>query len=120
MKKLIGVLILTSLLLITACGGPSSSPEVQELTSCLINEGAKMYGAYWCPHCADQKAKFGADFKSALYIECSLPNRQGQTAACQQAGIKSYPTWEFAGGERVEEVLSLKQLAERTGCSYGG
>lgn len=28
------------------------------LTSCLKDNGAVMFGASWCPHCADQKKLF--------------------------------------------------------------
>ena len=26
---------------------------------CLASKQAKMYGLYWCPHCQEQKEKFG-------------------------------------------------------------
>jgi hypothetical protein len=84
---------------------------------CLTEKGAKMYGAYWCPHCLDQKGLFGSkSFKKVNYIECSLPNRAGQTEECNRAGIQSYPTWEFEGGERIGGVIQLTQLSEKTGC----
>src|SRR3989344_3569664 len=30
---------------------------------CLTDNGAKMFGAYWCPHCSDQKKMFGSSWK---------------------------------------------------------
>ncbi len=93
--------------------------QATALAEWLTSQDVKMYGAYWCPHCADQKEIFGSAFSKVNYIECSLPNRGGQTAACQQAGITAYPTWEFADGTRVEDVLSLDELAERTNFQAG-
>ena len=74
-----------------------------------------MLYADWCPHCQDQKALFGGAAKRLPYIECS-PGGQGsgQTAACRNAGINTYPTWEI-GGRRYAEVLSAIRLAELSG-----
>ncbi len=29
------------------------------LAHCITQSGATFYGAFWCPHCRDQKTKFG-------------------------------------------------------------
>ncbi len=84
---------------------------------CLTDRGVKMYGAYWCPHCQNQKNMFGSDWENVNYIECSLPERAGQTEECRNAGIKAYPTWEFQDGTRLESELTFKQLSAYTGCS---
>lgn len=91
-------------------------PTLRALAIHLAESGVKMYGAEWCPHCQDQKALFGAAAKRLPYIECSVGTRQGsaQTAACREARITTYPTWEIAG-KRYEEVLSPLRLAELTG-----
>ena len=36
----------------------------------LRETGAVMYGAYWCPHCTEQKALFGDAAKDVPYVEC--------------------------------------------------
>jgi glutaredoxin len=86
---------------------------------CLGDRGVKMYGAYWCPHCQDQKEKFGASFKSVPYVECGVEgDTHAQSQACKEANVKHYPTWQFPPmGERVERVFSLEELADRTGCT---
>jgi hypothetical protein len=86
---------------------------------CLGDRGVKMYGAYWCPHCQDQKEKFGASFKSAPYVECGVQgDTHGQSQACKDADVKHYPTWQFPPmGERVERIFTLEELADRTGCA---
>lgn len=81
----------------------------------VANSGAKMYGAFWCPHCQQQKAYFGESAKRLPYVECS-PDGQGspQASECQAMKIESYPTW-IINGKRFEEVMTLQQLADATG-----
>ncbi len=90
------------------------------LAQCLTEKGVKMYGAYWCPHCASQKKVFGKAFKDVTYVECAVPgNTQMQTQACQDAQIASYPTWVFPDGSRLSGEQTLSMLAERAGCPWG-
>jgi len=83
---------------------------------CLTDKGAKMYGAYWCPHCADQKELFGASFEYAPYIECGIKGSKNINPACTAANVKRFPTWEFADGARVEGSHPLDFLSQATGC----
>lgn len=86
---------------------------------CLKDRHVLMYGAYWCPHCAEQKEEFGASFKYAPYVECGVKgDTRIEQQVCKDAGIKHFPTWQFPPtGERVEGKLSLDDLSDRTGCS---
>ena len=86
------------------------------LAKCLAAKNIKMYGAYWCSHCQAQKKAFGNSWQYVKYIECSLPGGKGQTQECNEAEIKGYPTWDFSNGERLFGEVSLKQLAEKSGC----
>jgi len=92
-----------------------SPGKYDTFAQCINDSGAKFYGAYWCPHCNDQKALFGKSAKKLPYIECSLPNRGGQNALCNEINIESYPTWIFPDGSR-SNFLTLTQLSEKTGC----
>ncbi|MGB8010656.1 MAG: hypothetical protein WCF68_03520 [Terriglobales bacterium] len=85
---------------------------------CLKDRGAKMYGAYWCPHCVEQKEAFGASFEYAPYVECGIKgDPHGVAQVCKDEGIQHYPTWQFPPlGERVERVFTLEELSDRTGC----
>lgn len=48
-----------------------SSSEAVDLARRLKAAGAKMYGAFWCSHCQEQKAEFGAAAQKDLpYVEC--------------------------------------------------
>lgn len=96
-----------------------SQHKYDAFAHCLGDRGVKMYGAWWCPHCTEQKEKFGASFEYAPYIECGVKgDLKGQNPVCKEDGIKHFPTWQFPPtGERVERVFSLEELSDRTGCS---
>jgi hypothetical protein len=85
---------------------------------CLTDRGVKMYGAWWCPHCVEQKEKFAASFEYAPYVECGIKGQtSGQAQVCKDENVKGYPTWQFPPtGERVERVFTLQELSDRTGC----
>ena len=95
-----------------------SQHEYDAFARCLSDRGVKMYGAWWCPHCQEQKGKFAASFEYAPYVECGVKgDLHGQNPACKEEGIKHYPTWQFPPtGERVERVFDLQELSDRTGC----
>ena len=114
---LVGVLAALGVVLAGCSALPSSPGTYDDFATCLAEQNATFFGAYWCPHCADQKQRFAGSADNLDYVECSLPNRGGQTAICQQKDISTYPTWIFNGSERVEGVLTLERLANETGCS---
>lgn len=93
--------------------------QYDDFASCLTESNVKMYGAYWCPHCQNQKEMFGKSWKYVEYVECALPNQQGQSIVCQQAGIESYPTWEFGDGSRQSGELTFEELSQQSGCPFG-
>lgn len=88
---------------------------------CLTDKGVKFYGAYWCPHCQQQKKTFGAAMKNITYIECAVPgDTTAQTQACKDANITGYPTWVFPDGSRESGEQRLTDLADKSGCAYSG
>jgi hypothetical protein len=85
---------------------------------CLASKQAKMYGLYWCPHCADQKAMFGASFHYVPYVECAIKGVPKELAPeCKAAGVKLFPSWQFGTNPPKEGELSLQELSDKTGCS---
>jgi hypothetical protein len=95
----------------------STSPgKYDDFAKCLTENNAEFYGAFWCSHCADQKRLFGNSIKHVTYIECSNPDRKGQTSICINEKITGYPTWKFSDGSKVSGVLGLDELAQRSGC----
>jgi hypothetical protein len=93
------------------------SSRLDAFAQCLGTKGAKMYGAYWCPHCADQKERFGSSFQYAPYVECGVKGSRAPAQVCVDAGVKQYPTWVFADGARVEGDHTLEFLSQETGCA---
>ena len=81
----------------------------------LAAQNVKFYGAYWCSHCQDQKAYFGAVAAAKLlYIECAKDGENSQRELCRTKDIKSFPTWEI-NGKNVPGAKKLKDLAVLTG-----
>lgn len=97
---------------------PTAPGQYDKLAQCLTDKGVKFYGAWWCPHCAEEKKILGSSLKYINYVECAPPgDQQGQTQVCQDAKIESYPTWEFSDGSRMTGVQQPKDLADKAGCS---
>ncbi|MBI2135057.1 hypothetical protein HYU09_03635 [Candidatus Woesearchaeota archaeon] len=106
--------------ILSGCTNSAAGADYTAFAKCLTENNAKMYGAFWCPHCQNQKEMFGSSWENVNYIECSLPDKSGQTKVCKDAGIKAYHTWEFADGRRIEGELSFLQLSQLSGCSVSG
>ena len=76
---------------------------------------AKMYGAFWCPHCHEQKQLFGQEASQAInYIECDPKGKKPQPELCEAAKIESFPTWKIKG-KSVSGTQSLEELATMSG-----
>ncbi|KAK1304914.1 hypothetical protein QJS10_CPB11g02082 [Acorus calamus] len=95
-----------------------SSPFAIALAKHLNSIGAKMYGAFWCSHCIEQKQMFGREAVKLLdYVEC-FPDGAGKgrkmTKECTAAGLEGFPTWLIK-----DQVLSgeqdLQALAQASG-----
>src|SRR6202451_2382170 len=84
---------------------------------CLAAKQVKMYGLYWCPHCAEQKAMFGKAFQHVPYVECAIKGTHDLAPACATAGVKLFPSWQFGTSPPVEGVFPLEELSDKTGCS---
>jgi hypothetical protein len=88
-----------------------------DFAKCLSSRQAKMYGAYWCPHCTEQKEEFGKSFRYVNYVECAIKGSREMTPACKAAGVQHYPTWQFGTNPPVEGKFPLQELSDKTGCS---
>jgi len=99
--KLIIVMLMVVFLFLAGC---TNQEEIDVFAKCLTEEGVKMYGAYWCPNCLNQKQMFSTSWKHMEYVECSLPNKGGRTQVCTDEGIDGYPTWIFPDGQRLVGV----------------
>ena len=98
--------------------GPED-PKVRALAEHLAKKETKFFGAYWCPHCQEQKEMFGASAERLPYIECSpLGADYPQAKICDEARIQRYPTW-VIDGRRYEGVLTRDELARYSGFEGG-
>ncbi|MGL5065252.1 MAG: hypothetical protein ACRC62_35225 [Microcoleus sp.] len=92
-----------------------SGPNEIALATHLQRINARMYGAYWCPHCHAQQALFGKEaFTTINYIECAPRGKDAQPNLCKAANIKAYPTW-IIRGKYYTGTQSLEKLAILSG-----
>ncbi|AFY93925.1 vitamin K epoxide reductase family protein [Chamaesiphon minutus] len=132
----LGAIIVSLILYNTAVGGeinslsPITAPEPGigweikstsgtaeiELAKYLASKDVKMYSAYWCPHCYEQKQLFGKQaWEQVPNVECAADAKKNpQPQVCTQAGIKGFPTWSI-NGKLDTGVKKLAKLAELTG-----
>ncbi len=113
------ILVLALHLNYTGIGGETpgiaEDPKLRSLAEHLTKADAKFYGAFWCPHCDEQKAMFGSSVHRLPYVECSPGGqRAAQATICRIMSIRSYPTW-IINGRRYTGRLSLKELAQHSG-----
>ena len=91
--------------------------KYDSFAQCLATKQAKMYGLYWCPHCIEQKEKFGEAFHYVPYVECAIKGQSEIAPECKIAGVKLFPSWQFGMEPPKEGVLSLEALSDKTGCA---
>ena len=113
----LGALAITATLM-TGCAVQESQVDSGSYEAQLANHldetGATMYGAYWCPHCADQKEMFGQALDLVPYVECAADGENAQPQLCKDKQIQGYPTWEI-NGELYPGTQSLDTLADLSG-----
>ncbi len=96
---------------------PPPNGMYDAFAKCIAHTSTTFYGAFWCPHCEDQKRQFGDAAKYLPYVECSTPDAQGETQACIDKGIREYPTWYFPDGASSTGDQTLQTIAQHTGCT---
>lgn len=92
-----------------------SDQDALRIATKLKSKNSKMYGAFWCTHCYDQKQRFGKKaFSMLTYIECDKNGVDSQFQLCRDKRIPGYPTWEIDGelfpGEI--EITELERLVD--------
>lgn len=93
---------------------PADAPYEAQLANHLAEQEAAMYGAFWCPHCTEQKELFGDAIDQVPYVECDPEGENAQPDLCTAKEIKGYPTWEI-DGEFYPGTRSLEELAQLSG-----
>ena len=106
--KIVLLILISLLLILTGC--KTLLEQYDGFAECLTEKGVKMYGTEWCSHCQNQKNLFGSSFQHVDYIDCDK-----NADACDEAGIKGYPTW-IIDGNLNPGTKSLETLSELSGC----
>lgn len=76
----------------------NSSPRALLIGERLKAMNAKMYGAFWCSHCNNQKQELGIEAAKLFeYVECAKDGINSQYAICKEEKIPGFPTWEIKG-----------------------
>src|SRR6266446_1944715 len=115
--KILGILlIVAAFAAVIYLGLRKRGSRLDTFAKCLAAKQAKMYGAYWCPHCTEQKEMFESSVQYVPYVECGVPGSRDEAPLCKDAGIKHFPTWQFADVERREGTQALQALGSKTGC----
>ena len=95
--------------------------KYDELAQCVVDSGAKLYSAWWCPHCSDQKEAFGSSFKildeGGVHVECSPSGIRYFSDFCKSQGVSGTPTWVFLNNTKQSGKLPLEVIAQKTNCS---
>ena len=92
----------------------SSSSTALSLGQTLKSLDSKMYGAYWCSHCYEQKQTLGKEVfvqKYVTYIECDKEGLDSQRSLCKERKVPGYPTWEI-GGKLFPGEQSIGELED--------
>lgn len=97
----------------------SSNPDwpadrVEKLAKFMTEKGMKMYGAYWCSHCNNQKRLFGDNSQYITFVECDPKGENQQAELCKSEGIEGYPTWKYEG-KAYEGEQDFDELAQIVG-----
>jgi len=120
MKKiiwLIGILVFAGLVVwLILTPGRVKVSKYDGFATCLKDSGATFYGAFWCPHCQNQKKLFGTAASLLPYVECSTPDGSGQLQVCKDAKVTGYPTWVFKNGVTKGGELTFEELSTETAC----
>ena len=109
-------IVFLSVIVIAVVKNSFGDGKYDGFAKCLTEKGFKEYGAYWCPHCLEQKKLFGNSYKYIDYIECDIRGPNGNPKECDRVGIKGYPTWITGEGKFLEGPQSLEVLSKVSGC----
>ena len=103
---ILAILILAGYLIFNKTSVQTSA----DIAKC-IGEKSAIYVQTGCPHCADQEAMFGDNFKYLNSTDCYYKSQ-----TCADAGIEAVPTW-VINGQKYVGVQSIETLQNLTGCS---
>ena len=102
----------------------NSTPRAILIGERLHALNAKMFGAFWCSHCNNQKQELGIEASKMFeYVECAKDGSKSQYAFCKEQKIPGFPTWQINGelypGEKdLTELEKLLSDVEKKAASF--
>lgn len=91
-----------------------SSDQAIALAQHLRKQNMKMYGAFWCPHCARQRELFGTQAWALVdYVECAPQGYGAQVKLCR--AIDGFPEWKVEKRTMMSGEVPLSTLATLSG-----
>ena len=111
------IIIVVSIIGFVSYSSGGDQERYDLFSKCINESGAKMYGAFWCSACIQQK-KILRESESMPYVECSSPDGNSQLSECVSENIQSYPTWVFGDGTREVGIQTITKLGQKTGCVF--
>lgn len=92
----------------------TSSDQAIALAQHLKSQNMKMYGAFWCPHCARQRELFGKEAWSFVnYVECAPQGFGAQVKMCRT--VNGFPEWKVGTRTIASGEVPLSALATLSG-----
>ena len=74
-----------------------------------LKKNTIFYGAFWCPHCQNQKEILGREaFSKIKYVECDGRGYNSGVAICMKEDVSGFPTWKI-GKKVISGEMSLEQ-----------
>ena len=110
------IIIAVAVVIFFVVRSTSGPGPLDSFAQCLKDKGVTFYGAFWCPHCQNQKKLFGRSASFLPYVECSTANGQGMLPICRDNKVTGYPTWVFPDQTRESGEVALETLSKRSGC----
>ena len=117
---IVAVILIVGIVTALAIQNHKSAPRNEayaNFAQCINDSGAVFWGAFWCPHCAQQKAIFGDSANLLPYKECSERDRSLKQI-CRDEYITGFPTWRFENGLQCGGEIKGLVLAHLTNCAY--
>lgn len=109
---ILGVLVFGAII-VAAVVKNNLPSKYDDFAQCITDNGGKMFGAYWCPNCADQKDRFGSAFRKIDYVECSSPGSRTFDLCPEITGV---PLWTTTDGEEARGNVPLSELSDIYQC----
>ena len=87
---------------------------IDTFAKCLASKDVVVYGAYWCPHCQNQKKLFGERVPICAVCRSILRKRQN----APQRALMDIRLGYSRNGSRIAGEMSFQELSDKTVCPF--